>query len=253
MKQFATGPTLLSAFMELRALVEITAAFSFQPLLKKVARGDGHPVVVVPAFMTGDGGTAMLRSYLKAAGFATYGWEQGRNTGIRQAFLEGLAGHVRQVSERHGGCRVSVVGWSLGGVYARALANREPDLIRQVITLGSPFNIPTMDGISGAVARLYEWLNPGGLDDPMLTAVDSWRQAPPVPSTAIYSTGDGVAAWQYCVDTPSRETENLKVPGSHMGLTHNAAVMYAVAERLAQREGQWRPFNLNLLRRVCYG
>ena len=253
MTQAVTGPTFLSAFLELRALAEMTAAVSFQPLLKTIARGDGHPVVVVPAFMTGDGGTALLRSHLKAAGFAAYGWEQGRNTGIRQAFLDGLTEHVRAVSERHGGSRVSVVGWSLGGVYARALANREPERIRQVITLGSPFNIPTMEGISGAVARLYEWLNPGGLDDPMLAAADSWRQAPPVPSTAIYSTGDGVAAWQYCVDTPGRETENLKVPGSHMGLTHNAAVMYAVAERLAQREGQWRPFKLSLWRRVCYG
>ena len=160
---------------------------------------------------------------------------------------------MRDVSKRNGGRKVSVIGWSLGGVYARALASSSPELIRQVITLGSPFNVPTMDGISGAVARLYEFLNPGGLNDPMLADAESWRVTPPVPSTAIYSEGDGVADWKYCVDEPGHETENLKVPGSHMGLTHNAAVMYAVAERLAQREGSWQPFNLNWFRRFWYG
>lgn len=249
----ATGPTLFSAFLELRALIEMSAAASIQPLLNRTARGDGHPVVVIPAFMTGDGGTSMLRRYLKTAGFAAYGWEQGRNSGIRQQFLDGLTGHVRDVSKRHGGRKVSVIGWSLGGVYARALASAHPDLIRQVITLGSPFNVPTMDGISGGVARLYEWLNPGGLSDPMLADAERWRATPPVPSTAIYSESDGVADWTYCVDKPGHETENLKVPGSHMGLTHNAAVMYAVAERLAQREGSWQPFTLNWFRRIWYG
>ncbi len=249
----ATGPTLFSAFLELRALIEMSAAASFQPLLKRVAKGDGHPVVVVPAFMTGDGGTSMLRRYLTTAGFTVYGWEQGRNIGIRQDFLNGLAAHVRDVSKRNGGRKVSVIGWSLGGVYARALASSQPELIRQVITLGSPFNVATTDSISGGVARLYEWLNPGGLSDPMLADAESWRVSPPVPSTAIYSEGDGVADWKYCVDTPGHETENLKVPGSHMGLTHNAAVMYAVAERLAQREDNWQPFNLNWFRRFWYG
>lgn len=249
-----TGPNLFSAFLELRALLEAGAAASFQPLLRSMARGDGHPVVVVPAFMTGDGGTALLRRYLKGSGFESYGWKQGRNTGIRQAFLDGLQDHVRDISQRHGGVKVSLVGWSLGGVYARALANVEPELVRQVITLGSPFNVPTMDGISGGVARLYEFLNPGGLTDPMLAEAELWRETPPVPSTAIYSTSDGVADWHYCVDEmPLGETENVKVPGSHMGLTHNASVMYAVAERLAQKEGQWRPFNSNPLRRFWYG
>ncbi|MBB3047264.1 pimeloyl-ACP methyl ester carboxylesterase [Litorivivens lipolytica] len=248
-----TGPNLFSAFLELRALIEATAAASFQPLLRNIAKGNGQPVIVVPAFMTGDGGTALLRRYLNASGFKSYGWNQGRNTGIRQAFLDNLLAQIETVSEQHGGASVSLVGWSLGGVYARAAANAKPELVRQVITLGSPFNVATTDSISGGVAKLYEFLNPGGLSDPMLSAADTWRQSPPVPSTAIYSTGDGVADWHYCVDEPGYQTENVKVPGSHMGLTHNAAVMYAVAERLAQKEGSWAPFNNSWLRRFWYG
>lgn len=247
-----TGPNLFSAILELRAFLEASAAASFQPMLRSIAKGDGQPVIVVPAFMTGDGGTALLRRYLNAAGFNSYGWRQGRNTGIRQAFLDNLLKQVREVSAQHGGAKVSLVGWSLGGVYARAAANAEPELVRQVITLGSPFNVATTDSISGGVAKLYEWVNPGGLSDPMLAAAETWRQSPPVPSTAIYSTGDGVADWQYCVDEPGYQTENVRVPGSHMGLTHNAAVMYAVAERLAQKDDDWVPFNSHWLRRLCF-
>ena len=161
--------------------------------------------------------------------------------------------HVKDLAARY--CRkVSVVGWSLGGVYARTLANKNPDIIRQVITLGSPIHIPDMSGVTGPVLKLYEMLNPGAMTDPMLEWGDCWRNTPSVPSTAIYSEGDGIVDWNLCVDkTLSAQTENLRVPGSHVGLTHNLAVMYAIADRLAQREGQWRPFDLSGLRGRVYG
>ena len=98
--------------------------------------------------------------------------------------------------------------------------------------------------INSSVARLYQAVNPGETNDPMLEHAALWRQAPPVPSTAIYSQGDGVAHWSYCVDEEDDSTENLRIPGSHLGMTHNPLMLYCIADRLAQSEGEWRPFKL---------
>ncbi|CAA0103483.1 Uncharacterised protein [Zhongshania aliphaticivorans] len=247
------APSFFSTAKELRVIFEMLAMASFRSRLDKIKCGDGHPVVVAPSFMTGDGGTAALRGFLRRSGFAGYGWEQGRNTGLReQTYLE-YERHVKDLAARH--CRkVSLVGWSLGGVYARTAAHKNPDIVRQVITLGSPIHIPDMNGVTGPVLKLYEALNPGAMTDPMLEWGDCWRSVPAVPSTAIYSEGDGIVDWNFCVDKEhSSQTENLRVPGSHVGLTHNLAVMYAIADRLAQREGQWRPFDLTGLRGRVYG
>jgi hypothetical protein len=75
---------------------------------------------------------------------------------------------------------------------------------------------------------------------------------PPVPSTAIYSESDGIAAWRYCVDPISPQTENLRVSGSHTGMTHNPMIYYAVSERLAQTEAQWKPFEAHWLHRYLF-
>ena len=247
------APSFLSTAKELRVIFEMLAMASFRSRLDTIKCGDGHPIVIAPSFMTGDGGTAAMRAFLRRSGFAAYGWEQGRNTGLREQVYLDFERHVKDLAARY--CRkVSVVGWSLGGVYARTLANKNPDIVRQVITLGSPIHIPDMSGVTGPVLKLYEMLNPGAMTDPMLEWGDCWRNTPSVPSTAIYSEGDGIGDWNLCVDkTLSAQTENLRVPGSHVGLTHNLAVMYAIADRLAQREGQWRPFDLSGLRGRVYG
>ncbi|MFT6550627.1 MAG: pimeloyl-ACP methyl ester carboxylesterase [Zhongshania marina] len=248
-----SAPSILNTAKELRVIFEMLAMASFRSRLNSIKCGDGHPVVVAPSFMTGDGGTAALRTYLRRAGFAAYGWEQGRNTGLREQVYLNFERHIKDLAARYGK-KVSVVGWSLGGVYARTVANKNPDYIRQIITLGSPIHIPDMSGVTGPVLKLYEMLNPGAMTDPMLEWGDCWRDTPKVPSTAIYSEGDGIVDWNLCVDKDlAAHTENLRVPGSHVGLTHNLAVMYAVAERLAQREGHWRPFDLSGIRGRVYG
>ncbi len=249
-----SGPSLITALLEIRAIFEMAATAAWQPLLKRSQQGDGHPVLVVPAFMTSDGGTSFLRRFLRSQGYTAYGWRQGRNSGIRQSLMDGLITRVEDLHRGHEK-KVSIIGWSLGGVYARALANQRPDLVRQVITLGSPFNVPEMDGekISGAVLKLYELLNPGGATDPMLDLEHTWRLTPAVPSTAIFSEGDGIASWQYCIDPPAPHTENLRVPGSHLGLTHNAVVLHALLDRLQHDEHSWQPFDLRWWRRPFYG
>jgi pimeloyl-ACP methyl ester carboxylesterase len=245
-------PTVLRTAKELRVIFEMLAMVSFRSSLDKIKCGDGHPVVVSPSFMTGDGGTAALRGFLRRRGFAAYGWEQGFTSGMSEQKYLAYERHVKDLAARH--CRkVSVIGWSLGGIYARTLAHKNPDIVRQVITLGSPIHIPDMDGVTGPVLKLYELMNPGAMTDPMLGWGDCWRATPTVPSTAMYSEGDGIVDWKFCIDKELKShTENLRVPGSHVGLTHNVAVMYAVAERLAQREDHWARFNVGGLRRRVY-
>tara|TARA_R110001583_G_scaffold46884_3_gene146862 strand:+ start:3149 stop:3937 length:789 start_codon:yes stop_codon:yes gene_type:complete len=245
-------PTVLRTAKELRVIFEMLAMVSFRSTLDKIKCGDGHPVVVAPSFMTGDGGTAALRGFLRRRGFAAYGWEQGLNSGMSEQKYLAYERHVKDLAARH--CRkVSLIGWSLGGIYARTLAYKNPDIVRQVITLGSPIHIPDMDGVTGPVLKLYELMNPGAMTDPMLGWGDCWRATPTVPSTAMYSEGDGIVDWKFCIDKElNSNTENLRVPGSHVGLTHNVAVMYAVAERLAQREDRWQRFNVAGLRSRVY-
>jgi len=227
--------------LEFRALAELMSIPPARPLLNMAPCGDGQPVLVFPGFFAADRSTASMRKYLNSKGFTAYAWEEGRNPGISQELYLRLEKRVLALSSEHGR-KVSLVGWSLGGIYARLLAHRIPGHVRQVVTLGSPFKINGADAVSGAVARLYERMNPNQQDDPMLQHEPLWRTAPPVPSTSIYSEGDGVAHWSSCIDIEDESTENVQIPGSHLGMTHNPLVMYAVADRLSQQEGNWRPF-----------
>lgn len=239
-------PPLLHSLLELRAPLEAITLFASLRLLKNAPLGDGQPVLVIPGFMTGDGATFVLRRYLNQQGFVAYPWQQGRNPGLRHDIYQALEQQVNELYQRHGR-RVSIVGWSLGGLYARVLGHHLGNKIRQVITLGSPFalnsSVSTDDvGISGPVLKLYERLNPNVHDDPLATGEPVWELPPPVPSTAIYSESDGIASWRYCIDNSSERVENIRVFGSHTGLTHNPLVLYVLAERLAQSEKFWRPF-----------
>jgi pimeloyl-ACP methyl ester carboxylesterase len=234
-------PSLWQSLLEFRAIAELMSIRPARPLLNMAPCGDGQPVLVFPGFFAADNSTASIRKYLNSKGFTTYAWEQGRNPGISQELYLRLEERVLALSSEHG-CKVSLVGWSLGGIYARLLAHRIPDHIRQVVTLGSPFKVAEEGAVTGAVARLYERMNPNQQDDPMMQHEPLWRTSPPVPSTAIYSEGDGVAHWSFCIDIEDEHTENVQVAGSHLGMTHNPLVMYAVADRLGQQEGNWRPF-----------
>ena len=239
-------PHLLCSLLELRAPLEAMTLMATMPLLKKAPLGDGQPVLVIPGFMTGDGATYILRRYLKQQGLVAYPWEQGRNPGLRLEIYQNLEKRIDELYSRHGRA-VSVVGWSLGGLYARVLGHKMPGKIRQVITLGSPFainsSISTEEvGVSGPVVKLYEKLNPDNEHDKLASGEPFWENPPPVPSTAIYSENDGIASWCYCIDDTSERVENISVFGSHMGLTHNPLVLYVLAERLSQPERFWKPF-----------
>jgi len=248
----AAAPALGLAFLELpRALMELQACSAAAPLLHLAPRGDGHPVLVLPGFTASDRSTALLRRYLKRLGYDAAGWALGRNLGPRSIGHEGevLAGLLEQ-THRATGRKVSLVGQSLGGVMARELARAFPDRVRQVITLGSPFGGSPR---ANNVWRLYERLSGENVRTRHAEArMTLAREAPPVPTTAIYSKTDGVVAWECCVETAGERIDNIEIRGSHCGMSVHPAALYAIADRLAEHEVAWRPFRASGWRAPFY-
>src|SRR5215475_15204524 len=130
------NPRLLP--LEGRALLELAALLPAYPFLRRAPAGDGHPVLVLPGFMASDFSTRTLRRFLRDKGYAVHGWKLGRNLGPSAATIGGMTARLQSLQARYGR-RVSLVGWSLGGIYSRELARAMPEMVRQVITLASPF------------------------------------------------------------------------------------------------------------------
>ena len=241
-------PSRTLMFLEGRAIHEFGAFLGALPLLSLAPRGDGHPVLVLPGLIASDMSTRPLRSFLNSRGYAVTGWGQGRNLGLRDGLKEAMVDLLRDLNDQHGR-KVSLVGWSLGGLYARQLAKMMPDRVRSVITLGSPF---ASGPRSTNAWQVYEMASGRRADHADDDFGGSLAQTPPVPTTAIYSRTDGVCAWQGCVETPSLHSENIEVESSHCGMGHHPAVVYAVADRLAQPEGAWKPFDRSGWRSLLY-
>ncbi len=242
------APPLGLLLIEGRALGELATTYAMMPLLKRGPRGDGHPVLVLPGFLASDVSTAPLRRFLADHGYATHPWELGRNLGPRDGVEDRLMERLQEVRQ-HYDRKVSLIGWSLGGVYARMLANRTSDDVRCVITLGSPF---AANPKANKIWPLFEWASGQRIDDIDPETLRQIRETPPVPTTSIYSRSDGVTSWRCCVDKEGPQAENIRVPGSHCGLGANPLVLHAVLDRLAQREGRWRRFKRSGLKRLLY-
>jgi pimeloyl-ACP methyl ester carboxylesterase len=231
-----------------RAFAESLTLRPSEPLLRRAPRGDGHPVLVLPGFTAGDPSTRVLRRYLERLGYGAHPWLQGRNLGLRGNLRDRLAERVDELQQRYGR-KLSLVGWSLGGIYAREIAKQMPDHVRQVVTLGSPF--AAADRTTNASA-LYDLLSHEAPRRERAAMAQELRRPPTAPSTAIYSRTDGVVHWSSCLEPDADHTENIEVPGSHCGLGFNSLVLYAVADRLSQPEGRWRRFERNGWRRLAY-
>jgi dienelactone hydrolase len=232
-------PGLALLLAEARGILEFNASLLLAPLLMRAPRGDGHPVLALPGFLASDLSMAPLRRYLAELGYDAQAWRMGRNirglTRMRAALRDRLAEIYTA-----GGRKVSLVGWSLGGVYARDLALQAPDMVRSVITLASPF---ANDVRATNATRLYEHLTGESVgDNPELEQAIAGDL--PVPATSIYSRTDGIVNWRTCLLRPSDTAENIEVHlASHVGIGVNPAALWAVADRLAQGEGQFSPFD----------
>jgi pimeloyl-ACP methyl ester carboxylesterase len=242
-------PSLGLMLAEVRGIFEFNTSLLLSPLLMRAPKGDGHPVLALPGFLASDLSMAPMRRYLKELGYDTHAWNMGRNLGgvaSKRGALRDLLTQIHETTAR----KVSIVGWSLGGVYARDLALQLPDMVRAVITLGSPF---ANDITATNATKLYEALSGEGINDnPEI------RQAIagdlPVPATSIYSRTDGIVNWRTSLLRPSDTAENIEVHlASHIGLGVNPAALWAVADRLALPEGEFKQFDRSGPFAIAYG
>ena len=201
----------------------------FGDLVAEGARGDGHTVVVLPGFTAGDLSTLPLRRYLDALGYRTAGWGLGLNLGLRPEDEPRLEAHLERLAEDG---PVTLIGWSLGGVFAREAARRRPELFRRVITLGTP--IRSREGAEWVVA-VFRLLNPASEADLSDDGVLSHSMPLDVPMTAVWSPRDGVVSGRSCQVRPEDEgpdAENIEVDAMHLGMGFDPDVLRVVARRL---------------------
>ena len=226
-----------------RAGLDFAALLGTWPLLAAARRGDGHPVLVLPGLLTGDPATVLLRNVLRALGHNVSGWSLGTNRGPSAPVVQELRTGLERL-HHDSGRRVSLVGWSLGGMYAQELARASPGSVRGLITLGTPV-LPrsgwtqNMSRIADRVTYLSRtatllprpWAEPGSLR---------------VPATSVYTRSDGIVGGSTCRYPVRPRRENIEVRGAHLGLAYNPAVLWLLADRLGQGEGKWKPLRAPL-------
>jgi len=203
-----------------RAAMDLTALATMAPALAAERRGDGHPVLVLPGMVGGDVSTLGLRRYLTWLGYSVSGGGLGMNAGPTEAVVSRLQARLRGLATTSGR-PVSIIGWSLGGLYAHELARRAPGSVRQVVTLGSPIRLARPSALR-------------------------------VPATSLYTRSDGIVSWRACLLRPGRRRQNIEVYGSHLGMVVNPTVLHVLAARLAQPAHTWRRFRPGPLTRHFY-
>lgn len=233
-----------------RAGADAAFMLAATPWLAAAPNGDGHGVLVLPGLLAGDASTFPLRTYLKRRGYEVRGWRLGRNLGPTKAVIDTLPQSLHALAEETGG-PVSLIGWSMGGIFARYLALTRPEDVRRVVTLGSPFGVAHGHRTRADAAFA------------MLRRIHAERGRAPtreeiggpirVPSTSIYSRRDGIVPWRACLADPSPRHQNIEVRCAHLGYGHDAATMWAVADRLAVRRGDLTPFDPPVALRMFYG
>lgn len=240
----SSGPGVLASLTELpRTLFEasmLTAQWS--QLLREAPTGEFHPVMVLPGFTAGDESTLMLRRFLTKLGYKSLPWLQGTNTG-HPRLLEATMVRFYRLHQTMG-CKISLVGQSLGGVFSREIAKQFPEAVRCVITLGSPYGATTGGATNPLVEQLFERMSGMTVEEMRAFMPESREQESlAMPTTSVYSKADGVVGWQTCIEPETEISENIRVWGSHSGMAMNPDVLRIVADRLAQDPEDWRRFD----------
>ncbi len=241
------APNPVWTLLEGRSVFELGSFYATRRLLKRLPKGDGHPVIVFPGFLTSERSTRPLRGLLRDLNYQPYDWGLGRNLRFnkqREAKMQLL---LKKTFLKHGR-KVSLIGWSLGGVFAREIAKANPEFVRFVVTLGSPITGPRH---AAAARPLFELIN-GKPEPETEIRLANLHTPPPVPCTSIYTKTDGIVHWHGSMQDDVPHAENIEVPASHCGLGVNPLVMYIIADRLKQKEDDWSRFNTRGMRRFIY-
>jgi hypothetical protein len=190
--------------------------------------GRGRAVMVIPAFLANDLTTLQLRRTLVACGFDAHGWRQGLNLGARRDKFERLLRRIDIIAAQAGG-RVALVGWSLGGLYARELARRRADKVSMVATLGTPFSQSLR---SNNAWKLYEAINDHNVDHPPVPIAPEVK--PPVPTVAMWSPLDGIVAPASAAGEAGESDRRIELACRHNEMVSDPAALRAIVAALEQ-------------------
>lgn len=238
-------PKLSDTFLELtRTTIEFVALQAlWKPLLDAAPKGDGSPVMVLPGLGGDDMTTKPLRKFLREIGYYTHGWRNGRNIGPNEKTIEHLRDRLHELHKQHGK-KITLIGHSLGGVFAREMAREYPDMVERVITLGSPFGAGAHpDSTVRGIRTIMEVLHPKSALMDAEAMHDVLLTPPPVPTTSLYTRNDGIVNWKTCINPEADDTENVEIIASHCGLVMNPVSLLVIADRLVQDSDNWEPFD----------
>ena len=232
-REYAKPPHLVNVLLESRLLLEWPSMALMHKFLPKRIEGENHPVLLLPPFLWTDAINVFIRKYLTRQGFTTYKWELGINL-IRAHDVPPLEQKLDVLFKQHKE-KISLVGWSGGGILGKVLANRHPDKVAQLITIGTP--IWGLENMKTFASVVHQRL--GGNPAPKKKNEDFYEELsaiPDVPITCIYTKTDGIVPWKHCLEVASLrpDIQNIEVFGSHNGLGANATVLLAVAQALHQ-------------------
>jgi hypothetical protein len=224
-------PPLFNMIMESRSLIEWASIYCIYPFIPKRIKGKGKPVLLIPPYLGDDSSTAFVRKYLKSLGFTTYKWELGFNM-VKSHYIPRLEEKLADIYQQHQE-KVSIVGWSGGGIFAKIMANRHPNQVEQIITIGSPI-WGVMD-MKTPVYGLLEFFRGKSLKERNERFLAELEPVPKVPVTCIYTKTDGLVPWKHCMEAQSyrKDIKNIEVFGSHSGMGANVSVLLVTANMLS--------------------
>ena len=224
-------PPLYNMLLETRSVLEWGSIYAIYPFIPKRIEGNGRPVLLIPPYLGDDYSTSFVRKYLDSLGFKTYKWELGFNM-VKSHYIPRLEEKLDDIYEKHKE-KVSIVGWSGGGIFAKIMANRHPNQVEQIITIASPV-WGVMD-MKTPVYGLLEFFQGKSLKERNKRFLQELDPIPDVPVTCIYTKTDGLVPWKHCMEAESyrKGIKNIEVFGSHSGLGANASVLMITANALS--------------------
>ena len=237
MNEILRAPSPSYVMREARGLIELPRLLLRFPSLARQPRGNGEPVLILPGYGAGDGSTMILKGYLRLLGYRARGWGLGRNTALSVDSLPRLLRRLGNLSRRSKQ-KVAIIGWSFGGYLARELARERPDLVRLVITLGTP----VVGGPKYTVAA--ESYRKRGIDIEAIAAEVEQRNRMAnleVPVVAIYSRKDAMVAWQACIDSHNSQHRACRSQIYSPRIWFLRRRLQSHRERLTQFESQAAP------------